>query len=88
MLCSIGNYNSLVIAPQLSKVAMTSDFNRRLKKNEGKSKCLFMFEDGASCFHDGKKSEKYGEGVLAHCEKHSKESVELVHLYKLLFITI
>ena len=32
MLCSIVNYNSLVIAPRLSKVAMTSDFNRRLKK--------------------------------------------------------
>ena len=46
---------------------------------------LFMVEDGASCFHEGKSVDNDGEEVLAHCEKHSKE---LAGLCMLLFFTI
>ena len=33
-------------------------------------------EDSTSCFRDGKKSWQNGEELLAHCEKHGKDSVE------------
>ena len=35
-----------------------------------------------------KRVDKEGEEILAHCEKHSNDSVELACLCKLLFLTI
>ena len=59
-----------------------------IEKNEVETKCLFMLEDGASCSTKVKGVDKDGEEVLAHCEKHSEDSVELTGLCKLLFFTI
>ena len=59
-----------------------------IEKNEVKSKCLFMLEDGASCFHKAKRVDKYGEEIFALCEKHSRDSTELESLCKLLFLNI
>ena len=47
-----------------------------------------MLEDGASCFHEGKRIDKDGEEILAHCEKYNNDSVDLAGLCKLLFFAI
>ena len=48
---------------------------------------MSMLDDGTSCFHKAKRVYKMEKQCL-HTEKHSKDSVELTGLCKLLFFTL
>ena len=84
----LGMSNALLYRTQVSKVAVMSNFNCQLRKIKSNLKCLFMLEDGTSCFHKGKKVVKDGEEVPHTVKSIAKDSVELAGLCKLLFFTI
>ena len=67
---------------------MTSNFNHQLRKIKSSvSVCLCL----KTAFHDSTKAkivDKVGEDVLTHCERHSKDALELVGLCKLLYFAI
>ena len=65
-----------------------SNFNHLLRKMmSGLNVCLHL----KTTLHASTKVkgfDKNGEEVLAYCDKHSEDSVELAHLCRLLFFTI
>ena len=65
---------------QVSKIAMTSNFNHRLKIMESWLNVLSTFEDSASCFHKGKLTMMSREKWYLLTEKCSEDSVELAGL--------
>ena len=72
---------------QVSKVAVKSNFNHRLRIKSRIKVCLHL----KRALHTStkvKRVDKDGEEVVAHCEKGSNDSVELAGMCKLEFLTI
>ena len=56
---------------------MTSNFNRCLRKMEARLNVCLCLKTALHASMKAKGVDKDGEEVLSHCEKHSKDSVEL-----------
>ena len=70
MLCSIGN---LRYSTQVPKVAVTLNFNHRLKKMQSRLNVTLRL---STALHASMKAKIVdGDEVLAHCVKHSNDSV-------------
>ena len=80
MLCSVGNYNNLIYYPAIQGSCDVKHRSRKLKSSLNICLCL---KTAASSSTKVKSVDKDGEVVLAHCEKHSKDSVGLASLCKL-----